>query len=302
MLSLFQKTIAAVLAFLLVLPAVLVPVGMSADTAEEFLKEKIQPNNVDPVTDFKEVEVKKGDVVRYTISLKAPRTIHAWRIWLYYDSGILKPDSSFGSGGIAANSGVAFALGEKTDAAKAVDEHTQYNFPQNNMVTVQCENIEGYADYVQGQALLVVQFTAQQTGTTVIKHWFGEAVSILNMNNREFEDYADPSGSGEMINGAKQSCRAEVFSDSQPPATTENTTVPLQRIGVFGDVNGDEKVDVSDVLIISKHIAKLIVLSDNMVLLGDVDLNNEVQLEDMLRVQRYIARFPASPVGEEPHF
>lgn len=69
-------------------------------------------------------------------------------------------------------------------------------------------------------------------------------------------------------------------------------------LGYAGDVNGDHVVDLEDVLIMSKHIAKLIILDDTNAFFGDVDNAEGVELEDMLMVQRYVAQLEVPIVGE----
>ncbi|GHU82882.1 hypothetical protein AGMMS50284_5490 [Clostridia bacterium] len=69
----------------------------------------------------------------------------------------------------------------------------------------------------------------------------------------------------------------------------ENLLVPK-------DVTGDGKVDMSDVVALQKHIAKLITITGQFFINGDVDRNEKIDLVDVVLTQKYIAKFK-SPSG-----
>lgn len=71
----------------------------------------------------------------------------------------------------------------------------------------------------------------------------------------------------------------------------------------YGDVFEDGVVDMQDVLFVQKHVAKLLVLSDNPALAADVDANSKIDMSDVLYIQKYVAKyfnkFPAEDI-EQP--
>lgn len=88
---------------------------------------------------------------------------------------------------------------------------------------------------------------------------------------------------------------------TMPPGgeTAPSTTQPKPKtIGVYGDVTEDGEVDVTDVLVLSKHVAKLVTLTADKALLADVSCDGEIDIYDVLMVQRFVAKIPSSPTGE----
>ncbi|MDD5923408.1 MAG: Ig-like domain-containing protein [Clostridia bacterium] len=61
-----------------------------------------------------------------------------------------------------------------------------------------------------------------------------------------------------------------------------------------GDVNGDEKITMEDVVLIQKEIAKLVELKDNEKLAADVNFDEKITMEDVVLIQKYIAKLISS--------
>ena len=57
-----------------------------------------------------------------------------------------------------------------------------------------------------------------------------------------------------------------------------------------GDVTGDGNINLQDVLEIQKHLAQMIVLSEDQITAGDVNFNGKLEVSDVLEIQKYIAR------------
>lgn len=72
----------------------------------------------------------------------------------------------------------------------------------------------------------------------------------------------------------------------------------------YGDVNGDEKVSMKDIMDVQKHIAYFITLKGDALIAADVTGDNQVSMKDVLTMQKYIARiiskFPAEDKATEP--
>ena len=58
---------------------------------------------------------------------------------------------------------------------------------------------------------------------------------------------------------------------------------------IIGDVNGDEKVDITDATLIQKAIAELIELSDVQKKAADTNTDGKVDITDATMIQKYIA-------------
>lgn len=74
--------------------------------------------------------------------------------------------------------------------------------------------------------------------------------------------------------------------------------------GAYGDVNGNGKVDITDVTTVQRCIAKIITLTDDEFLLADVDGDGKLSVMDCTTVQRYVAKaiehFPVEEMATEP--
>ncbi|MCR5635672.1 MAG: dockerin type I repeat-containing protein [Clostridiales bacterium] len=79
---------------------------------------------------------------------------------------------------------------------------------------------------------------------------------------------------------------------------TENTDVDKL---IYGDVTGDGKVTMDDVVMIQKEIAKLVTFNETQMKLGDTDGNEQVTMADVVLIQQYIAKltehFPVEAKG-----
>ncbi len=79
---------------------------------------------------------------------------------------------------------------------------------------------------------------------------------------------------------------------------TMNFTIP-KEIGLSGDANCDEKVNIKDATAIQKHIANLTSLSDEGCALADVTQDTKVNIKDATAIQKYIAGIETGfPIGK----
>ena len=101
------------------------------------------------------------------------------------------------------------------------------------------------------------------------------------------------SGSGDTLKETRLTAKYEnvkyVF-ETNPLGTEIGTFGLLTRTIGSGDVNADNNVDIADALMISRHDAKLITLTDEQLAVGDVNGDNEVDIADALMISRYDAK------------
>ena len=83
------------------------------------------------------------------------------------------------------------------------------------------------------------------------------------------------------------------------PAQRELRSISLVMLGdtLYGDANGDDKVDLSDALLICNYAAGRLTLSSEQLLAADVNGDDRVMLDDSLLICNYVAgRFERFPV------
>lgn len=92
--------------------------------------------------------------------------------------------------------------------------------------------------------------------------------------------------------------------ETEPTSTTAsddetNPSEPSEDKGVFGDVNGDGKVNVKDATLIQKAAAKITKLTDAENLCADVNGDSKVNVKDATAIQKYAAKIETGfPIGE----
>ena len=78
---------------------------------------------------------------------------------------------------------------------------------------------------------------------------------------------------------------------------------------VKGDLNGNSKIDIGDILLLQRHIAQSNSadiankhsnwrLNDELINIGDINKNNKIDVGDILLIQRYIAATNNSEVAQ----
>lgn len=76
---------------------------------------------------------------------------------------------------------------------------------------------------------------------------------------------------------------------------TKMQTDPLEP--KFGDINGDDVVDMKDVLLVQKEVAKYITFTDRQKTAADVNGDGKIDMNDVLYIQKHVAKlFDKFPV------
>lgn len=87
-----------------------------------------------------------------------------------------------------------------------------------------------------------------------------------------------------------------VISDSE---SNDPSSINGEILGLMGDSDGNNTVDVKDATEIQKYAARMISLDDTAAALADVDLNGNVNIKDATGIQKWIAKIPVDmPVGQ----
>lgn len=75
-------------------------------------------------------------------------------------------------------------------------------------------------------------------------------------------------------------------------------TVPDNSVEstMFGDVDGDGKVSMSDITTLAKAFANLITLSQSQLTVADVNQDGSVNMDDIITLQKYLANLINSPI------
>ena len=100
-----------------------------------------------------------------------------------------------------------------------------------------------------------------------------------------------------IFNGSGWSAYADAEKYTTPPATAAVVTDPQpSAIEVsdgdilLGDTNGDGIINIKDVTLIQKHLAKLLALVGDRLKAADTDRNDTVSIKDATAIQQYIVK------------
>lgn len=120
----------------------------------------------------------------------------------------------------------------------------------------------------------------------------GGVFALTEKNNviNESQELFTPQGDGQNY------CMASVIAGEDGTIYYTNDSGKLfalkSRSGVMlGDINGDSLVDLKDVLMVQKHVAKSITLTDAQFEAADVDKSGAVDMNDVILIQKHIAKY-----------
>lgn len=72
--------------------------------------------------------------------------------------------------------------------------------------------------------------------------------------------------------------------------TTTNAPVVVPTVGILGDADQNDLVNIKDATLIQKHLAKITTLSDDAQFLSDVDGNEILNIRDVTAIQKWLAK------------
>ena len=79
----------------------------------------------------------------------------------------------------------------------------------------------------------------------------------------------------------------------------DTTLYAKWNMGLIGDVNGDNKVDITDATAIQRHLAEMESLSGQALALADVNSDGKVDISDATHLQMYLAEFDGIVLGKQ---
>ena len=72
----------------------------------------------------------------------------------------------------------------------------------------------------------------------------------------------------------------------------EQEVIPAQHVPImYGDLDGDGRVDVNDATVLQRYIAEYTDLSDRQLAAADVNGDGMVTIDDVTHLQRYLAEY-----------
>ena len=72
---------------------------------------------------------------------------------------------------------------------------------------------------------------------------------------------------------------------------SKDVVIQKYRVLIYGDINGDAKIDIVDMLYMKRHILEVAPLTDLKYLAADINHKDTVDIVDMLYMKRHILGF-----------
>ncbi|MBQ4569055.1 MAG: hypothetical protein IJA62_03180 [Ruminococcus sp.] len=87
---------------------------------------------------------------------------------------------------------------------------------------------------------------------------------------------------------------------SESTGSKPDPSHPVTALGILGDADCNQKVNVKDATAIQKHVASLITLSETGEILADADGNQKVNVKDATAIQKHVAGMNTGyPIGQQ---
>ncbi|MBR3988581.1 MAG: hypothetical protein IKK10_04680 [Clostridia bacterium] len=102
-----------------------------------------------------------------------------------------------------------------------------------------------------------------------------------------FSVYAESTGTATTDEATKDEAYL-LISDKE----VENGSV----IGIMGDADGNDKINIKDATVIQKYVANLILLSQKQVALADADNSAKINVKDATSIQKFLAGYEVKSV------
>ncbi len=269
------------------------------------------------------ITANQGDVIKYTVFLKADKAFEDVQTALNFDSSKLR---------LTATDNM------EADALKSCPNLTDvsYNSQYEGYVGINCTNLDGY-DFTEEKVFLSLEFTVIGTGVTSIdfipqdmtmkggeeSYYFlsekqsegaafraelekdeeiiptdstaptsTEATEPGGSDATEPTEFTDPAGTTATtpsISSDDEEPTGTIPSESQTQSPTGTTaTIPEEEFEL-GDVNRDGKLNIRDATLIQKFLAKISELDDEQVKLADYQTDGKVNIKDATRIQKKLA-------------
>ena len=129
---------------------------------------------------------------------------------------------------------------------------------------------------------LFVEIDGNAKGTTILKKESNQTIMLAPQNpieNTGIKSYSIDSLQTKQV--------GKIYNISEININTGSITTKHS----IGDVNKDNKITIDDVTVIQRHIAEMITLSNDSLVLADTNRDGKVDINDASHLQRYLAEF-----------
>ena len=115
--------------------------------------------------------------------------------------------------------------------------------------------------------------------TEIGDYAFGFYQAVSEYGDNYIEKDSDFFMSGKDGSAAQQYAQEHAI-----PFTVLDSTV------ISGDVDGNGEINTADVLMIQKHLSKIIELNEEQKAAADTDGNGKIEMNDVLQIQKFLAK------------
>ena len=142
----------------------------------------------------------------------------------------------------------------------------------------------------------VEDFSYNTDGMTVYVEYADGTEETLTYSPVDYYDYGDNVYEGFAMTENGITYFETALSSKNETSTTYRLYTLLNDVDVtvenlkIGDVDGDGKITVLDATAVQRHVAQLVLLSENELLAADVDKDSDVNVLDATFIQRFVAQ------------
>ena len=200
------------------------------------------------------------------------------------------------NGSIYVNDGTLTVFGDKTNSAEEP-------FDCEGSFVIKGGTVFGAGSYSfgtlptnDGQAYITMRSRVSANDTIRVKSGDTEVFSIVAIKDVDYAIFSCPemtSADGWTIaadNGQEiQPTTPPTGEPTAPPTGEPTDEPPVEPQIIVGDLNGDEKINTADAVVVLKYSAEMITLDDNQLTAGDCNRDEKVNTADAVLILKYAA-------------
>lgn len=159
---------------------------------------------------------------------------------------------------------------------------------------------DGKDKVVDKDAIAKIVAEAQKQKNAMVQVWWandseGESIATSNVSLVNAWILGDPGVVTTTSSETTTTTVTEVTTTITEETTTTKNSVEIDPNIVYGDVNVDGKINLTDVIYLNKTIAKSYSPSSDGLKAADVDLSGEINLDDTLHLLKYLINVVSLP-------